>query len=91
MDGSIGDHVGGDRIGGFDRAWNVAMNTANRSKLDRLVDWMVEDLLALSDEETLAEIIGDGGNPREISAEVEIVISKAITQHRQRRAEGGLR
>lgn len=54
-----------------------------RQMLDNLTDMMVEDIMALSDDELRAEIIEDGGDPDEIAARGDEILRKAIAEARR--------
>ncbi len=60
---------------------------AERSKvsaeqaLASLADAMVEDILATSDEEILAEMREDGLNPQKVAEDIKRLISKACAKH----------
>ncbi|WP_421933940.1 hypothetical protein [Phenylobacterium sp.] len=57
----------------------------SRRKLSRIVDPLIEDLLALSDEELIAEVIADGGDPAVLAAEVGGEIAAAMAAHGKRK------
>jgi hypothetical protein len=57
------------------------MITAAR-QLENLEDAMVEDILSLSDEEIIAEVIEDGEDPVEIAARVRRLFDAALAKVR---------
>lgn len=56
-----------------------------RQQLDNLADAFVEDIMALSDEEVLAEFIEDHGDPEQHEAEMRALIASVVatTAHEQ--------
>lgn len=57
-----------------------------RKALDNLADALVEDIMALSDEEILAEFREDHGDPEWHIAEMRAILEEAIAIARERRA-----
>lgn len=55
---------------------------SDREKLHRLTGFMVEDILSLSDEEIIAEVIADGEDPKEIASRMRALFEKAIERNR---------
>ena len=49
-----------------------------RKALDNLANALVEDILALSDEEVLAEFIEDGGDPEALAARMRGIFERAV-------------
>jgi hypothetical protein len=51
-------------------------------QLENLEDAMIEDILALSDEEILAEVIENGEDPAEIAARMRRIFEAALAKVR---------
>lgn len=49
-----------------------------QQQLDNLADALIEDILALSDEEILAEYVEDGGDPEELAARMRAMAELSI-------------
>jgi hypothetical protein len=54
------------------------MKLTNRQFMDRLTDLFVEDILSMSDEEVIAEIIEDGFDPEMIADQMRQAAEEAI-------------
>lgn len=52
----------------------------NAPRLDRLTEALLDDLMAVSDEEIISEMLVDGDDPEAVSLEVSSTISEAIAQ-----------
>jgi hypothetical protein len=52
--------------------------TTDRKALDRLADAMCEDIMAMTDEEILAEFAEDVGDPHEYAAKMRALFEDAI-------------
>lgn len=55
---------------------------AGRRRLENLKDAMIEDILSLTDEEVIAELIEDGEDPVEIAARMRRLIEAALARVR---------
>lgn len=55
-----------------------------RARLANLADALVADIMALSDEEVLAEFIEDHGDPEKHEAEMRALVEKSITEAEKR-------
>lgn len=54
-----------------------------RQQLDNLAAALVDDVLALTDEEVLAEFIEDGGDPEQLVVEMRALFEQAVQKVRQ--------
>lgn len=59
--------------------------TSARKALDNLADALIEDIMALSDEEVLEELRESGVDPERHAAEMRAIFEKAVAIAKERR------
>jgi hypothetical protein len=57
--------------------------TPAQRQLENLKDAMIEDILSLTDEEVIAELIEDGKDPAEVAARMRRLIEAALAKVRR--------
>lgn len=59
-------------------------NLTASQKLSNLADAMIEDIMSLSDEEVVAEICEDGGDPKEVAERMRCLVDEAIQKAKKK-------